>query len=197
MCQRTHARTDIWQKRAAVVKLAPDSEILKGQRLLAFKRTIPILLLLTLVASACYWQPVPAPTTHPVVEATPTVAAPAATAVPTSQPDFGTITGALNRENKPDISITNADLFLAEILRGGGNTLSVAALDMNAAPKAKTGADGHFAFVDVTPGTYTLVIRTPLGAMLIPDPDSGHDLLITVKADKTVDLGQLYVALPY
>jgi len=197
MCQRSHTGNDIWQKRAAVVKLAPDSEILKGQKLLAFKRTIPILFLLTLVASACYWQPVPAPTTRPVVEASPTAAAPAPTAVPTSQPDRGTITGALNREDKPDVSIPDADLFLAEILSGGGNTLSVAALDMNAAPKAKTGTDGHFTFVDVAPGTYTLVIRTPLGAMLIPDPDSGHDLLIPVKADKTVDLGQLYVNLPY
>jgi len=164
---------------------------------LAFKRTIPILFLLTLVTSACYWQPVPAPTIHPVVDVTPTAAAPAPTAVPTSQPDRGTITGALNRENKPEVSITDADLFLAEILSGGGGPLSVAALDMNTAPKAKTGTDGHFVFVDVTPGTYTLVIRTPLGAMLIPDPDSGHDLLITVQADKTIDLGQLYVDLPY
>jgi len=164
---------------------------------LAFKRTIPMLFLLALMSSACYWQPVPAPTVRPVIDASPTAAALAPTPVPTSQPDLGTITGTLNRENKPDIPITSADLFLAEILSGADNTLSVAALDMNAAPKANTGADGRFAFVDVPPGTYTLVIRTPLGALLIPDPNSGHDLLIPVTADKTIALGQLYVNLPY
>ncbi len=56
-------------------------------------------------------------------------------------------------------------------------------------PLAVMDQTGRFLFVDVEPGTYGLMLWSPVGSAPMQDPVTGTYMLIEVKAGETVDLG--------
>lgn len=56
-------------------------------------------------------------------------------------------------------------------------------------PLAVMDQTGRFLFVDVEPGTYGLVLWSPVGSAPMQDPATGAYMIIEVKADQVIDLG--------
>jgi hypothetical protein len=84
-------------------------------------------------------------------------------------------------------------LYLAKVVRGSGNQLSVAALDRAQAPRADPDDHGSFVFTNVPPGEYAVAVLSLAAMVLAKDsanPDK--DLIVTVQEGQTLDLGTIY-----
>ncbi len=85
-----------------------------------------------------------------------------------------------------------------------GDTLPIQPGDQHAitfqeksSPHVDVDAQGNFAFVDVTPNTYALVLWTPLKSLVVPDPKQPtKELSIVVKAGEITDLGDIVSDMP-
>jgi hypothetical protein len=164
-------------------------------------------LFLLLAVIGCTGQSIPSsPTTLPTeVPAMPTSFPPSpmpsptpvpATPMPTSLPDMGTVTGLLVEETTQE-PLGDYVLYLAKMLKSSSEGLSVAALDATADPRAVTNAAGKFVFVNVAPESYALALLTPTGPALIKDAKTEKEVLLSVEAGETVDLGPVYVQVSF
>ena len=114
------------------------------------------------------------------------------TPIPTSLPTLGTVTGLLVDEVREQ-PLMNYVLYLAQLLEPKGESLSVAALDPTTDPRVTTDGVGQFTFIDVAPGTYAVALLTPTGAALIKDAKTGKEIVFSVGAGETADLGRIYI----
>ncbi len=140
-------------------------------------------LLLLVAVVGCAGQPAPSPTP----------AAGVPTTIPTSLPTKGIVTGVLydDVDRRP---LSDHVLYLAVLLKPlEAGKLSVAALDPTADPRAVSDAEGKFTFTNIEPGTYALAFATPTGTALIIDPKTEKEIVFTVEAGGTVDLGTIYL----
>lgn len=80
-------------------------------------------------------------------------------------------------------------LYLVPIV-ASGESMSVAGLDTNTAPRAETDTTGAFAFLNVPPGEYALAVVGPVGPVIVPGPD-GDEITVMVQAGETTDLGSI------
>lgn len=123
-------------------------------------------------------------------DAAPTAVEPTPTPLPTSLPAMGTVKGIVmdlsNREPIKD------RLILLAVIHPGAQ-MSVAALDPTSNLKFSTDAAGRFTIVNVPPGDYALGMLLPTGYVLIRDPKTTKEILITVKAGTVVDFGELLI----
>ena len=63
-------------------------------------------------------------------------------------------------------------------------------------PQAITDVHGYFAFLDIEPGTYAMVIWTPMNSWIVSEPETEEAVLVTVDAGQVTDLGEKAVKLP-
>jgi hypothetical protein len=169
------------------------------------KRRLWLLLLflgLLLLVAACADQdqetpisPLSVPDTNtasPIPTATPaaSLAEPTAgpEAVPTSDPALGTVEGTLLIDDQPPVEDT---LYLAPIV-SSGEGIGVASLDAARDPRAFPDASGNFTFYNVPPGRYSLAIVSPVGPVLIRDPDD-TEITVEVEAGEITDLGTISI----
>jgi hypothetical protein len=158
----------------------------------------PMLMILTLIIianialNACkekalptFVSPFPSPTLQKLIATSPLLTPQKPTTFPTSQPGMGTVRGVL-------IGMMGGELFLAKLLPD--EDFPLFELDVSIAPKAIVDESGNFIFVDVPPGRYGLVFWTPLSSFLLNDPKTGTTLTITVKADDTVEIGEIFIS---
>jgi hypothetical protein len=106
---------------------------------------------------------------------------------------MGTVTGILydDVDRRP---LSDRVLYLAGLLEPlQEGKLSVAALDPASDPRAITDASGRFTFTNIKPGTYALAFATPTGTVLIVDPKTEREIVFSVEAGGTVDLGTIYM----
>jgi hypothetical protein len=93
------------------------------------------------------------------------------------------------------LPVANTPVYLARVYRFDGGQRGIFALDVAAAPRSITQADGRFAIADVEPGEYVLAvgnassIKTP---SVLAGPD-GAARVIQVAADTVTDLGAVRV----
>jgi hypothetical protein len=166
-------------------------------------------LVLLLAVIGCAGQLIlPSPTASPTdVPATPTpISLPPsptppptevpATPMPTSLPTMGTVTGLLIKETTQE-PLDDHVLYLAKILKTSSEGLSVTALDATADPRAVTDVAGKFTFVNVPPESYALALLTPVGPALIKDARTEKEVILSVEAGDTVDLGSVYVQISF
>ena len=162
-------------------------------------------LFLLLAVIGCAGQPVtPSPTALPTdVPATPTSTSLApsptpsptevpATPMPTSLPTMGTVKGLLIVDT-PQEPLDDYVLYLAKILKTSSDGLSVTALDATIDPRATTDVTGNFVFFNVPPASYALALLIPTGPALIQDAKTEKEVVFSVEAGGTVDLGEIYV----
>lgn len=105
--------------------------------------------------------------------------------------DMGTVGGVVLRQTVEQTSPLNGGtLFLAEVQYYGGKPV-MGILDENTAPRATIDAQGFFVFTNVSSGNYVLVYATPMGSIVLKDPQTGADMIIEVEGGAVVDLGEL------
>ena len=88
-------------------------------------------------------------------------------------------------------------LYLAKMLESSSEGMSVAALDATTDPRVTTDAAGEFAFVNVPPESYALALLVPTGPALITDAETEKEVIFSVEAGETVDLGPVYVQISF
>jgi hypothetical protein len=67
-------------------------------------------------------------------------------------------------------------------------------IDVQASPNSLIDPEGNFSLYGVTPGTYALIVWTPVKSQVVVDPNQpDKELLVTVSAGQTVDLGEVEV----
>jgi len=133
-------------------------------------------------------QGTPTPTLakpEPVVSPTPAIPTP--TLLPrdaTPQPDLGIVQGLLSMDGEP---AAGRMMYLAKVIRPGGESVGMAALDPVNDPRVESDRSGYFGFLDVPPGEYALGINSPIGPVLIRGAD-GREIIVEVQAGQTFDL---------
>lgn len=55
---------------------------------------------------------------------------------------------------------------------------------------------GYFAFLNIKPGTYAMVMWTPGKSWVVSDPETKLDILVTVEAGRITNLGEIAINLP-
>ncbi|MGQ9491470.1 MAG: hypothetical protein ACUVR4_02025 [Anaerolineae bacterium] len=113
-------------------------------------------------------------------------------ALPTpSTSDMGTVGGVALRQTAEQISPLNGGvLFLAEVQYYEGKPV-MGVLDQSTAPQATVDAQGVFVFTNVPSGNYVLVYVTPVGSIVLKNPQTGADMIIEVKGGTVINLGEL------
>jgi hypothetical protein len=109
---------------------------------------------------------------------------------PQSRPGTGTVIGRLDLTSQKDAQYTAQDLYLGRLVPAElPNTSPAVSFSYDTDPKTVVhNADGTFAFIDVPPGTYALLIWT-LGDSFVIQSTPGEPFQVGVEADKTTDLG--------
>ena len=115
--------------------------------------------------------------------------------IPTPAPDKSVIHGVvLDIDSKKPLSdeVDGVDLFLAQVLHSPDG-VSMSSLDKTTAPRADPDRSGVFVFSDITPGEYAVVVRSPFSEVVGRSAaDLNKDIVITVTAGQTLDLGEVY-----
>jgi hypothetical protein len=93
--------------------------------------------------------------------------------------------------------VRGQNIYLAEMLplQGGMEGAFVPALDTSSAPRDESSASGEVVVSMVPPGKYALSLLTPMGAVLIIDSDTNHEVTFDIAGGKITDLGDLNVVL--
>jgi hypothetical protein len=116
-----------------------------------------------------------------------------------SSSEVGVVSGTLFRTDNMggQQPLVGSTIYLGVVLpdQASGTDLLVA-LDKNEAPRTSTNGLGQFAFVDVPPGRYGLMVDTINGAVLLGQPDTGADMIVEVVGGQTFEMGEMGYPLP-
>jgi len=88
-------------------------------------------------------------------------------------------------------------LYLAQVLMAGEDPSGLASMDENNAPSTVVSEYGQFAFVDIEPGLYALIIKTPVSLLVAHDLMVDRDVVFEVGEGNRLDIGDLVVSVPY
>jgi len=83
-------------------------------------------------------------------------------------------------------------LFLAEVKTDEKGNPMVASLDKITAPRATYDSKGNFAFINIKPGRYVLMVDLVLTLMIMND-DNGKEKLLQIEGGKIMDVGTISV----
>lgn len=109
------------------------------------------------------------------------------TPLPEPNANSGHVTGTLLQNGAP---AANAILYLAEVIEDDQGEERVASYDRVNSPKSTTDSQGNFAFTDIPPGRYGLVLDVVVSAYLLLDPATGEQFLFSVTGGEITDLGE-------
>lgn len=145
----------------------------------------------TTAAGSAYPGPGGEPAT-PTIDTSPLV-------VPEPASDqVGVVTGTIYRVDEAGQRepIRGVTLYLGTILRSTDGVEAMVQMDRSTSPQAVTNGLGQFAFVDVAPERYGLMLDAIEGTVLLNNPEDGSDFVIEVVGGQTTDLGELAYPLP-
>jgi len=109
---------------------------------------------------------------------------------PTPSPGTGVVIGQINSTSQTSYSYTAQDLYLGKLLpanQPGAEPAITFTYGIDPATTVRN-PDGTFAFTDIVPGIYVLIIWTPVSSLVIEAPEGGL-IKVIVETDKTTDLG--------
>lgn len=114
-------------------------------------------------------------------------------AVPTpASAQVGTVTGQLLLiKDGTNVPFEGIPLYLGSVITSDQGVEGMVKLAKSTAPKVLTDAQGNFAFTDVSPGKYGLMLDTPRGAVLLNQPPAGTNMVVEVQGGDTISLGEL------
>ncbi len=138
-------------------------------------------------------SPVPPPPDTETVAQIPIQITQVPLVAPTPKPGKAVVMGVLLRDSygMPIEPMTKIRLYLGSIiLSSSGGRVVVNKPERD--PLTFTNEDGSFFFTDIEPGTYGLIVVTPLGSVLMKHQDTGEEVVFTVEAGDVHDLGELH-----
>ena len=113
--------------------------------------------------------------------------------IPTPSPGFGIVHGTVIAASKSSKIYLTGDIYLAPVIYSDGSvSVPFLRLDTQNDPKADLrNTNGDFAFLDVPPGEYGIIIHGLVSDYIVPDHN--EFLIIEVKSDETLDLGVIEI----
>ena len=118
------------------------------------------------------------------------------TALPSPQPDKGTVVGQFVEHNSGE-PVAERVIYLGELsplkTQDGGTDSHYVMMVPSTSPSATTDPDGYFAFIDVEPSTYAIVLWTPVNSWVLTDQETQEDVLVPISAGETIDLGTISI----
>lgn len=111
-------------------------------------------------------------------------------------PTKGAITGQLIGRESGRPPEGGLIVYLGDISYLQPESIPVVTMKQQSSPHTMTDESGNFAFLDLGPGTYALILWTPVNSLVINDPETGDGLLVTVEAGAITELGEITVNLP-
>lgn len=121
------------------------------------------------------------------------VAATAGVPAPASN-SVGVVSGTLIaiRKSGSKDPLAKAPLYLGSVMKSDAGVEGLVRLNRDIAPKTSVDPQGNFAFSNVPPGRYGLMLDTPRGTLLLSNPaDATKDMIIEIKGGDSVVLGRL------
>jgi hypothetical protein len=112
--------------------------------------------------------------------------------IPTPSAGMGIVKGQFSLTNTEQRIILIADIFLAPLVYSEGTvSIPFIRLDPDNDPMATLrNQRDEFAFVDVAPGEYGIILHGPVTDYVVPSEDSETGfLIVTVKPGETTDVG--------
>ena len=76
------------------------------------------------------------------------------------------------------------------------NSIPFITMKQQASPHTMTDESGSFAFLDLEPGTFALILWTPVDSIVVDEPETGNGLMVMVEAGVITELGEITVNLP-
>lgn len=142
-------------------------------------------------------SPLQNPTASPSTAAVPATPGPATrtpNVVPTPATGRAVVVGTLANLKSGGV-VASIKVFLAKIYYSADGTQAAFGLDIRTSPRTVTSADGYFAFVDVEPGDYLLMVGDPTFAGTVKYSDStGKDVVLKLNAGQTLNIGEARVS---
>lgn len=159
-----------------------------------------VILVLTLIAAVACTS---LPPTPQVVVSVATIESPLATpaaasvdSTPTPQLAPGTVSGSIVRLQGAAASpIPGIGVRLGRVFWNADKTDGAFVFEGATSPSTVTSADGSFAFTDVAPGDYVILVGDLLADHRIMAEDSGKAKIYSVAEGQPLDVGQLEVDL--
>lgn len=119
------------------------------------------------------------------------------TPIPTPLPDKGSITGRfINYESREPIGGVIVYLGTISPFKIENSESHIITVLPNSSPNTLTDSYGYFAFLNVNPGVYAMIIWLPEKSWVVSAPNTGKAILIEVKEGKTTVLGDLFINPP-
>jgi hypothetical protein len=111
---------------------------------------------------------------------------------PTPNPGSGVVIGKVAPPSKPGYHFTGQDLYLGTLLPADQpNSEPAVTFTFGTDPGTTVhNPDGTFAFTDVAPGTYVLLVWAPENSFVVKSPEGGL-IKVFVEKDKVTDLGKI------
>ena len=152
-----------------------------------------ILAMIIVFLSACNSSTPALPLTSPL--GSPLNSSPSALSYAKPGAGKGAATGRLfTRSNGLEIGYVGGDLYLAGFLAGSrSDAPPIVSFSVDSNPKAVVyQADGQFAFTDIAPGTYTLVLWSPATSFIVENSDKGA-VTVVIQPDKVTEIGSILI----
>jgi len=111
---------------------------------------------------------------------------------PPPQPGTGAVIGRLDLSSQANMPYNAKDLYLGTLVPANQpNMPPVISFTYGVDPQTVVHeSDGRFAFTNVPPNTYVLIVWTPIGGFPIEPPEGGF-IKVVVDAGKVTDLGTI------
>ena len=104
----------------------------------------------------------------------------------------GTVTGRLTHTSKNENLNSYPAVYLGDIKMDTNGIPLVASLDKITAPKAIIDQKGNFAFLNVVPGNYLLMVDI-IDSFVTKQTADGKEQLINLAGGQTIDMGEIQI----
>lgn len=134
---------------------------------------------------------------YPAQEQTTTPSGRAPEPIPAPSADAGVVHGTLYDIKTDQPIYDGVIVYLSQIIPTQNTDMEAVTLDRDNDPSTTPDVQGGFAFANVPPGRYGIVVKGPIQEYLTRESaDQTKNVLVTVEAGKTIDVGKIYTGYP-